>query len=175
MTKITRFLFVKVILLFKEQLIDYKLSTYSVLNITSIFVYGTLKPGESNYQRYCAGTVLEAKRAKALGQLFALPFGYPAMTLGTSRVQGFLLSFPDATILDNLDWLEGYEPHKPAEQNEYNRQLVETYDSVASLGWAWVYLMTPEQVHSHNGILIPHGWWSGCMSSSAHYTELDTN
>ncbi len=28
-----------------------------------VFVYGTLKPGEANYQKYCAGKVVEAKRA----------------------------------------------------------------------------------------------------------------
>lgn len=145
-----------------------------MLNIVNIFVYGTLKPGESNYQRYCAGKVLSAKRAIALGQLFALPFGYPAMTPGESPVQGFLLSFADLTVLRHLDWLEDYDPHRPAEQNEYNRQLIETYNSArASLGKAWVYLMTPKQVQACSGVLLSDGWWSGCGLSPAHYTELD--
>ena len=145
-----------------------------MLNTTNIFVYGTLKPGESNYQHYCAAKVLSAKRASALGQLFALPFGYPAMTPGESLVQGFLLSFPDSAILRHLDWLEDYHPHRPAEETEYNRQVIEIYNSVfASLGKAWAYLMTPEQVHLCDGILIPDGWWSGCGLSVAHYIDLE--
>lgn len=44
-------------------------------NLVKVFVYGTLKPGESNYQRYCdRSSVVESQRAIALGQLFALPF-----------------------------------------------------------------------------------------------------
>ena len=55
-----------------------------------VFVYGTLKPGEANYQRYCAGKLVNAQRAMVLGKLFALPAGYPAMTLGDIPVQGYL-------------------------------------------------------------------------------------
>lgn len=148
-----------------------------MLNIVNLFVYGTLKPGEANYQRYCASKVLEAKRAIAFGKLFALPLGYPAMTLGENPVQGFLLSFPDdSAILRHLDWLEDYDPHRPAEQNEYNRQRIEAYNSgLESLGTAWVYLMTPEQVCSLNGVLIADEWWSGCGLSSDWYSEDKVN
>lgn len=140
--------------------------------LLKVFVYGTLKPGESNYQRYCAAKVLEAKRAIALGQLFALPFGYPAMTPGESPVQGFLLSFSDSTVLRHLDWLEDYDSHRPTEQNEYNRLTIEIFNpAFVSLGRAWVYLMTPEQVHAYGGVLLPDGWWSGCKLFSAnHFT-----
>lgn len=128
-----------------------------------MFVYGTLKPGEVNYQYYCAGKVLQVKRAIAFGKLFALPLGYPAMTKGESPVQGFLLSFPDWAILDDLDFLEGFKPLAPAAQNEYDRQIIETYNlSLLSLGSAWVYLMTPQQVNSLGGVFLDQGWWSGC-------------
>lgn len=107
-----------------------------MLNTLNIFVYGTLKPGESNHQHYCV-RVLEAKRAVAFGKLFALPAGYPAMTLGESLVKGFLLSFADTAILSKLDLLEGFAPSKLAAENEYNRQLIETYNpAFVSLGLA---------------------------------------
>ena len=139
-----------------------------------VFVYGTLKPGESNYQRYCQKKVLEVKRAIALGKLFALPFGYPSMTPGESIVQGFLLSFPDAGVLRHLDWLEGYDFYGPAEQNEYNRREIETFNpAFVSLGTAWVYLMTPEQVHSYGGVLLPEGWWSGCGLSTTDSAQIN--
>jgi len=130
-------------------------------DLTKVFVYGTLKPGEANYQIYCAGKVLSAKRAIALGQLFALPLGYPAMTLGSSPVQGYLLSFANSEILSHLDWLEGYDPQRPTIENEYNRQEIETFSTdFAWLGLAWTYLMTLEQVHCFGGVLVSDGWWS---------------
>lgn len=145
-----------------------------MLNITNIFVYGTLKPGESNYQCYCAGKVLESKRAIARGNLFSLPFGYPAMTLGESLVHGFLLSFPNSDILHQLDWLEDYNSRRPAAENEYNRQLIDTYNSAfRSLGTAWVYLMTPSRVCACNGVFISDGWWSAYGLSSPRYTGSD--
>ncbi len=145
-----------------------------MLNTINIFVYGTLKPGESNYQHYCAGKVLAAKRAIAFGKLFALPMGYPAMTMGESPVQGFLLSFPDWAIFQHLDLLEGFDPSRHAEQNEYNRQLIETYNcALISLGLAWVYLMNPEQLHSLGGVFLADGWWSGCGLHPAESTQLE--
>jgi gamma-glutamylcyclotransferase (GGCT)/AIG2-like uncharacterized protein YtfP len=134
------------------------------LNSLKVFVYGTLKPGEVNYQRYCAGKVVEEKRAIALGQLFDLPLGYPAMTPGESPVQGFVLTFTDPTLLSLLDKLEDYEPHRALEENEYYRQQIETYDFEGqTLGLAWAYLMTSEQVQRFQGVPILSGWWSGCV------------
>jgi gamma-glutamylcyclotransferase (GGCT)/AIG2-like uncharacterized protein YtfP len=134
------------------------------LNSLKVFVYGTLKPGEVNYQRYCAGKVVEEKRALALGQLFDLPLGYPAMTPGESPVQGFVLTFTDPTLLSVLDKLEDYEPHRALEENEYYRQQIKTYDLEGqTLGLAWAYLMTAEQVQRFQGVPILSGWWSGCV------------
>lgn len=127
-----------------------------------VFVYGTLKPGESNYQRYCTGKVVEQKKAIALGQLFSLPFGYPAMTPGNFLVHGFLLSFTDPHILAQLDLLEDYDPQRPVTENEYYRQLIEVYDEAqTSLGNAWAYLMTPAQINFFGGVLLPNGEWKG--------------
>jgi gamma-glutamylcyclotransferase (GGCT)/AIG2-like uncharacterized protein YtfP len=106
-----------------------------------VFVYGTLKPGEANYQRYCALQVVDAKKAYTFGKLFSLPMGYPAMSLGDSLVYGYLLAFFDAEVLNNLDILEDYQPSRQMSQNLYNRQELEIYDlQQRSLGIAWVYL-----------------------------------
>ncbi len=131
-----------------------------------IFVYGTLKPGETNYQRYCTGKVVEAKRAIAFGQLFDLPLGYPAMTIGDSPVQGFLLTFADPNVLSILDELEDYDPQRLPEENEYYRQEIDIYSPTdQALGLAWVYLMTSKQVQYLEGIPIPSGWWSGYVDN----------
>lgn len=131
------------------------------MSLLKVFVYGTLKPGECNYQRYCAGVVVGAQPALARGLLFALPVGYPAMTPGEGSVHGVLLSFASPAILRHLDELEDYDPHRPPSQNEYDRQQIEVFDpALQSLGLVWAYLMTPEKVRRIGGVPIPEGVWS---------------
>jgi gamma-glutamylcyclotransferase (GGCT)/AIG2-like uncharacterized protein YtfP len=128
--------------------------------MVQVFVYGTLKPGECNYQRYCVGKVVEEKEAIAYGQLFDLSLGYPAMTVGESPVQGFVLTFADSAILGVLDELEDYQEHRQPEKNEYNRLPIATYDKAGKpLGLAWAYLMTFKKVKQFEGILMPSGLW----------------
>lgn len=126
-----------------------------------VFVYGTLKPGEYNYERYCAGKVIAAQPATAYGRLFALPVGYPAMTTGEEIVYGVLLSFSDLAILQDLDRLEDYDPHRLPAENEYHRTQIEVfYLSGERLDFAWIYLMTPEQVERRGGVPVASGYWS---------------
>jgi len=130
------------------------------LSLIKVFVYGTLKPGEANYKRYCAGQVAAETSAIAYGQLFALPAGYPAMTPGDNVVQGFLLEFTNPAILTILDRLEDYDPNRPSNQNLYDRQEIQVFTpDKEPLGTAWVYLMTVEQAHHYGGVLLPSGWW----------------
>lgn len=131
-------------------------------DLVQVFVYGTLKPGEANYKRFCAGKIVDAKKAFVQGKLFALPMGYPAMTLGDSQVHGYLLSFTNPAILNQLDVLEDYHPTREVSENLYNRKTIEVYQGEwLSLGWAWVYLMSLERVDQLGGVLQPDGWWSG--------------
>jgi gamma-glutamylcyclotransferase (GGCT)/AIG2-like uncharacterized protein YtfP len=144
------------------------------LSLLKVFVYGTLKPGEYNYQRYCAGKVVAAQPATAFGRLFALPVGYPAMTAGEETVCGVLLSFSDPAVLQDLDQLEDYDPHRLPAQNEYNRVQIEVFDlSGQMLDFAWVYLMTPEQVERRGGVLVASGCWSAGESPENKYETTD--
>ncbi|WP_199295810.1 gamma-glutamylcyclotransferase [Trichocoleus sp. FACHB-591] len=130
------------------------------MDFLKVFVYGTLKPGEVNYQRYCAGKVVTATPAIARGQLFALPLGYPAMTWGTQTVHGFLLSFQDTAILSRLDALEDFVSGRSPEQNEYQREVITVFDSEGQpLGRAWAYLMHLHHIQQLRGVLIPDGIW----------------
>ncbi|WP_414566319.1 MULTISPECIES: gamma-glutamylcyclotransferase [unclassified Anabaena] len=129
--------------------------------LVRVFVYGTLKPGEANYQKYCAGLVTDVKRAVTLGKLFALPMGYPAMTPGGYSVHGYLLCFADLGILDALDDLEDYQPARQMSENLYYRQQVEICDlQELSLGEAWAYFMSPKRVSQLQGVALLDGWWS---------------
>ena len=55
----------------------------------SIFVYGTLKRGFENHDAFCKGA-LRVEEAVVGGELYALPFGYPALVVreGTVRAAG---------------------------------------------------------------------------------------
>jgi gamma-glutamylcyclotransferase (GGCT)/AIG2-like uncharacterized protein YtfP len=127
----------------------------------NVFVYGTLKPGESNYQYYCEGLVRSQTPAYTKGILYDLPLGYPGLTVGDNRVRGVLLTFSDSNILDSLDKLEDYQPQRALELNEYYRTLVPVYGLQDEfLGKAWCYLMTVEKVKQYRAMAIANGWWS---------------
>jgi gamma-glutamylcyclotransferase (GGCT)/AIG2-like uncharacterized protein YtfP len=149
--------------------------------VVKVFVYGTLKPGEQNYPTYCAGKVLETKPAYALGELFALPQGYPAMIKGDNQVYGYLLRFAHAEALTELDELEDYHPSRQNSENLYNREQIKIFTleskieipslnqksrnqallNKATLGSGWVYLMSEHQVRQLNGVPKTDGWWTG--------------
>jgi gamma-glutamylcyclotransferase (GGCT)/AIG2-like uncharacterized protein YtfP len=126
-----------------------------------VFVYGTLKPGEANYQKYCADKVISTTPAIALGELFALPMGFPAMTSGNKPVHGYLLCFSDLEILTELDDLEDYLPTRAESDNLYNRQFIEIYNRQwQSLGLAWAYIMTKHLIGQLGGVVQIDGCWS---------------
>ena len=124
-------------------------------------MYGTLKPGEINYQLLCQKKVVEQQEAYTFGELYDLSYGYPAMTIGKSKVRGFLLTFAQPEILGDLDDLEGYNPQASGEDNEYYRQQIEVYDLLGnSLGQAWAYFMTLERVKKGKGVWLSSGCWN---------------
>ncbi|MGC9526958.1 MAG: gamma-glutamylcyclotransferase family protein [Limnospira sp.] len=126
-----------------------------------VFVYGSLKPGEFNYLRYCLGRTVEECPAIALGELYSLSLGYPAMTEGDRTVWGAILSFADPNILEDLDALEGYHPSRSAEENEYQRQRIQTYTPDRKpFRQVWAYLMRPERVRHFEGVLLAEGNWT---------------
>ena len=130
-------------------------------NLIHIFVYGTLKPGECNYQRYCVDRVVQERLAIAEGQLFDLSLGYPAMTPGEGWVWGVVLSFGDPSIFEDLDRLEDYQPDRRPEQNECQRQKIQTYTpDQQPLEVAWVYQMNPAKIEGYQGVYLPNGNWS---------------
>jgi gamma-glutamylcyclotransferase (GGCT)/AIG2-like uncharacterized protein YtfP len=127
-----------------------------------VFVYGTLKPGGVNFNRYCGDRVIATRRAYIYGELYDLPrLGYPGIIHGTSQVHGFVLSFDSQTILPALDALEDFDPRRNPAENDYNRESIVAYLSAnrtATIS-AWAYFMNPDLVHRCGGILIPDGWW----------------
>jgi gamma-glutamylcyclotransferase (GGCT)/AIG2-like uncharacterized protein YtfP len=125
-----------------------------------VFVYGTLKPGQSNHPAYCGDRTIAVQTAKVRGQLFDLPMGYPGMVAGKDWVKGYLLSFTDEAVLTDLDRLEDYSSDRPSHENEYQREWVEVFDEAErSRGFAWAYFMSLKKVEQYKGIWIADGEW----------------
>ena len=117
-----------------------------------VFVYGTLKPGGTYHQQYCAPYLKKSQSAQVRGLLYDLPaLGYPAVTLGKGWVKGYLFTL-HAVAMAGLDYLEGYSPGYPSQgednfeednfEEEYMRQRTMVFDLAGQpIGEAWIYVM----------------------------------
>lgn len=127
----------------------------------TVFVYGTLKPGEAAHRRFCEPYLVTARPAWVQGHLFHLPQGYPALTEGDRWVAGALLQFHDARAIAQIDAFEDYFPDLPEADNLYVRRSRPVFSAERELlGAAWVYLMERQRVTELGGIAIPEGVWS---------------
>ncbi len=98
-----------------------------------VFVYGTLRQGHSNHNlilgHYTHGELAAVKGytlRRRRGLLYAVP-------LLPSSLAGEVYTFPDDTMLKQLDWLEGYNG-PDCVGNHYNRVEVDAN------GPAWMYV-----------------------------------
>ena len=126
-----------------------------------VFVYGTLKPGGFYWPQFCEGKVGLAIPAKIRGELYDLHVGYPGAFLGGDEwVQGYVLSFPRAVDFFQLDVLEGFEPDRPNQLNEYVRVRVDYFSAGGvRLGEAWAYEMTDATFKRFSSTRIEDGNW----------------
>lgn len=124
-----------------------------------IFVYGTLKPGYRNHDRYCRDRLIDLQPAQVRGSVYSLPVGYPGMTHGDGWVKGFLLTLrEDGQTLADLDNLEDYNPNDAS--SPYQRELAEVFTREHQpLGQAWAYFMAIATIQALNGQLVASGDW----------------
>lgn len=126
-----------------------------------VFAYGTLKPGEMAFRRFCEPYVIDKQDVLAPGRLYNLSLGYPALTLESGWVQGTLLTLSTATALAKLDGFEAFYPDHP-QDSEYQRIWHRIYaPDQTFLTYAWAYAMTKEQIEALGGEWLPNGFWTG--------------
>ena len=132
------------------------LSTQILIN--KVFVYGTLKPGERNYDRVAlrAGRH-SAKESSIEGfDLFHFhPENYPGiLQQGQRRVFGWTLTYSDIEMaLELLDELEGVNLAPPL----YNRILTTAYPDGESV-WVYTYAF-PARFSESTATLVESGVW----------------
>ena len=151
----------------------------------TLFVYGTLKRGHSNHDRFCRG-VLDVKKATARGRLYDLPFGFPALVVPKKDVRAEGTSdypadarksgpSPGACIpIAHLGWgvihgeiltfgdpeerlpsIDGLEGYRPGEPSLYRRILI----PAAASGAEQAVLAWAYAVGSASGVHLPGGRW----------------
>ncbi|NCC34601.1 MAG: gamma-glutamylcyclotransferase [Chloroflexia bacterium] len=132
------------------------------------FVYGTLKPGESNYARYLVGqTIAEVPAWLDQGTLFTQgPYPFlvcePDLARPDERVLGTLITVRPsvyALVLQDLDRLEGYLVD--GTQNLYERITMDVQTEHGPYR-AWVYVVGAQmlaQIRAGTLRKIPGGNW----------------
>jgi gamma-glutamylcyclotransferase (GGCT)/AIG2-like uncharacterized protein YtfP len=112
----------------------------------ALFVYGTLKRGQSNHAR--VRSALRIVPATVRGLLFGLDEGYPALIEGDGVVHGELCFFDDlSAILPDLDAYEG---------SQYLRIRCEATLEDGERCQAWCYAAA---ALPHRAWPIPSGRW----------------
>ena len=139
------------------------------------FVYGTLRPGEENYERLAAGTTLREVPA-VLPRHTMYAGHYPCVVEDdgeeASRVVGDLLFIHPARyeqVLAAFDALEGFDP---TQEDPWYRRVTRTVDSIAEDGspqhiTAWVYLGGRATLASYTEAdRVPSGDWFAYLRAS---------
>jgi gamma-glutamylcyclotransferase (GGCT)/AIG2-like uncharacterized protein YtfP len=152
--------------------------------LLDVFVYGTLKRGQRNHERFCRGA-LAMRYATVRGRLYDLPFGFPALVVPNEDVQatGTRKYLSDARARSQAqtgpqevspDWdmvygelltfddpekrlpnLDALEGFRPGESGFYRRVLVPaTLAEASTTVMAWTYA-----VDSTSGTYLPEGRW----------------
>ena len=131
-----------------------------------IFVYGSLRTGFYNYDKYLKGKVNDAILGKVKGKLYHMPHkGYPALLEGEDIVIGEVMTIKNfEEVMVPMDEMENYYGVNDS-RNEYNRIVmdVELEDGKTESCYVYYYAMNDEEVFNNNSIYINNGDWASYM------------
>jgi gamma-glutamylcyclotransferase (GGCT)/AIG2-like uncharacterized protein YtfP len=148
-----------------------------------VFFYGTLKRGGHNHERFCGGA-LRVEEGSVRGDVYDLPFGYPALVVPAESIRAFgtgdyagdaeeqwrlgggpvpLLEGPRvfgeifafAEPESRLPAIDLLEGFDPADAtSHYRRVLLPVETNEGSVLLAWAYV-----VEQSSGTHLPEGIW----------------
>lgn len=152
--------------------------------LLKLFVYGTLKRGQSNHDRFCRGA-LAVEEATLPGRLYDLPFGFPGLIVAGQSVRAVGTTdyaadarssgrpaetadqdegsspvvYGELMTFDDpeerLPSIDGLEGYRPGEPGLYKRVLLPVEPSGKDANiLAWAYA-----VESASGVHLPGGRW----------------
>lgn len=133
-----------------------------------IFVYGSLREGFENYEKYLKGKVSDITPGIVQGKLFHIADrGYPALLEGTNDVHGEIMTIKEnyEDILKTLDDLECFYGDSMI-SNEYDRKKVDVFNAITKQKERLpVYFFNTKNPEADQLqlILIPDGDWKKYM------------
>lgn len=131
-----------------------------------IFVYGSLRTGFFNYNKYLMGKVKDSKVGKVKGKLYHMPHkGYPALLKGDDDVFGEVMTLSDfKSVMIPMDKMENYYGVND-KNNEYNRIVmdVELLDGSKESCYVYYYAMNDKEIFEENSVYINNGDWKNYM------------
>lgn len=136
--------------------------------IKRFFVYGSLREGFFNYDKYLKGNVLTNELATTKGELYHMEHkGYPALIDGDRDIEGEVITVNNPEeITKALDEMEGFfGVNNP--KNEYERIEKEVKLSDGSIELCYVYKYVEEDVNNFdaNYIYLNENSWKEYMLS----------
>ncbi len=135
-----------------------------------VFVYGSLRNGFFNYDKYLTNKVEESYLGKVKGKLYHMPHkGYPALLDGEDDVTGEIMSLKDFhKDIIPIDEMEGYFGQNSS-KNEYNRVIMDVENlETNSIEQCYVYkyALNDKAEFTQHSIYISHGDWKQHMNNN---------
>ncbi|MEU3352938.1 gamma-glutamylcyclotransferase family protein [Streptomyces sp. NPDC037389] len=130
-----------------------------------VFVYGTLRPGRHNHDRFLLGRTVTEEPARMRGAVLYEGPGYPyAVADAEGEIRGELITVAPGEygrVLAELDALEDYRPGDP--RNSYERVVREVRVEGGGPVRGWVYLAADRTARRlrASGNRVPGGDWRG--------------
>ncbi|WP_462405454.1 gamma-glutamylcyclotransferase family protein [Gracilibacillus sp. Marseille-QA3620] len=136
----------------------------------NLFVYGSLREGFFNYEKYLEGRVAEKKAAKLANmKLYHMPYkGYPAIMFGKDTVTGEIMVLHEdryEETMKAMDEMEGFISGGNPE-NEYHKVVLEVQNlETNEMEPCFVYFYNKEkdELFDRSAVYIPHGDWKEHM------------
>lgn len=136
-----------------------------------IFVYGSLREGFFNYDKYLSARVSKPTLATVKGKLYHLSHkGYPALLDGEDEVIGEIMTLNDFyKDVVPMDEMEGYYSAEDTTLNEYTRTVMTVKNLETNLEEE-VYVYKYEQYSNEDfdthAVYLPNGDWKEYMVNS---------
>ena len=140
----------------------------------NLFVYGSLREGFFNYEKYLDGNVAETKMAKLANmKLYHMPYkGYPAIMFGKDTVIGEIMVLHEdryEETMKAMDEMEGFISEGNPE-NEYHKVVLEVENLETNEKepcFVYFYNKDKDKLFDSRAIYIPHGDWKEHMLDEA--------
>lgn len=134
-----------------------------------LFVYGSLRTGFFNYEKYLKGNVISTEEATIKGDLYHMPYkGYPAIAKGNGIIQGEVITVknPDV-VIKAIDEMEGFkgEGNPTNEYHKINVEVTLKENNEKIECPIYFYNKDIDEKFNDEAIFIENGDWKDYMNS----------